>query len=206
MFYLASTRFNNETYKENINYRKKKNYDVIYGTCVRIQIKYSLDTIMFVIEMNNATNKIEGIGIIRNRISDDKHKIYSNIDYNRYIYIGDYWMSRQQILNSNDSELVEIFDTILFKGKSHVKRHAGISVLTKKLLTNWNYELTDLEQRVKNLFIKEFRKDVKSINNNISNIIIDIDTNNNENIDTNTNINHLYKKTISNEIEFIVEE
>jgi len=167
MFYLASTRFNNETYQENIQYRKKNNYKAIYGTCVRIQSRYSLDTIIFVIEMNNETNKIEGIGIIRNRISDDKHKIYSNTDYNRYIYISDYWLSREQILNSDDSELVEIFDLILFKGKSHVKRQAGISVLTKKLLTNWAYELTDLEQRVKNLFLTEFRKD---------NILLNIDS------------------------------
>lgn len=194
MFYLATTRFNNETYQQNLLYRQKKQYNAIYGTCVRIQAKYSLDTIMFVIEMNNETNKIEGIGIIRNRISDDKYKIYLNSDYNRYIYIGDYWMSRQQILDSDDSELIEIFDLILFKGKSHVKRHAGISVLTKKLFTNWNYELPELEQRVKNLFLKEFRK------NNI------IDTN----ITLNNIISDIYfnttNKSFNNEIEFIVEE
>lgn len=171
MFYLASTRFNNETYRENIEYRNKKDIKVLYGTCVRIQARYSLDTILFVIEMNNETNKIEGIGIIRNRLSDNKYKLYSNTDYNRYVYVGEYWMSRQQILNSDDPELVEIFDLILFKGKSHMKRQAGISVITKKLLTNWFYELPDLEQRVKNIFVKEFRK------NNDYQIIVDIDVN-----------------------------
>jgi hypothetical protein len=203
MFYLASTRFNNETYRENILYREKNNYKVIYGTCVRIQSRYSLDTILFVIEMNNETNKIEGIGIIRNRISDDKHKIYLNTDYNRYIYIGEYWLSREQILNSNDSELVEIFDTILFKGKSHVKRQAGISVLTKKLLTNWVYDLIDLEQRVKNLFLTEFRKDNNEMNlyNDINNIILNIDSDIIE-----KTINKKYKLNNSDEIEFIIEE
>jgi hypothetical protein len=171
MFYLASTRFNNETYRENIEYRHKKDIKVIYGTCVRIQARYSLDTILFVIEMNNETNKIEGIGIIRNRLTDNKYKLYSNNDYNRCVYVGEYWMSREQILNSDDPELVEIFDLILFKGKSHMKRQAGISVITKKLLTNWIYELPDLEQRVKNIFVKEFRK------NNDYQIIVDIDVN-----------------------------
>lgn len=209
MFYLASTRFNNETYKENIVYREKNNYQVIYGTCVRIQSRYSLDTIIFVIEMNNETNKIEGIGIIRNRISDNKHKIYSNTDYNRYVYVGDYWLSREKILNSDDSKLVKIFDTILFKGKSHVKRQAGISILTKKLLTNWAYELTDLEQRVKNLFLSEFRKDnyVFNLDNTINNIILNIDSNiiektNKNKLNKNKNINTLNYDNI----EFIIEE
>lgn len=215
MFYLATTRFNNETYKENIDYRKHNNYQVIYGTCVRIQSKYSLDTIIFVIEMNNETNKIEGMGIIRNRISDDKHKIYSNTDYNRYIYVGEYWLSREKILDSNDSELVEIFDTILFKGKSHVKRQAGISVLTKKLLTNWAYELTDLEQRVKNLFLSEFRKHnyVFNLDNSINNIILNIDSNSIEksnkyklNKINKHKLNKTNKIVDSDIIDFIIEE
>jgi hypothetical protein len=32
---------------------------------------------------------------------------------------------------------LEIFENILFKKKTHVKRHAGISVVTEKLLVNW---------------------------------------------------------------------
>lgn len=192
MFYLASTRFNNQTYQENMDYRKKRGLKVIYGTCVRIQQRYSLDTILFVIEMNNETNKVEGIGIIRNRLSDDynKSKIYSNNDYNRYIYTGDYWMSREEILASNNAELIEIFDTILFKGKSHVKRQAGISILTKKLLTNWNYELEELEQRVKNMFIQEFRKEP------VINILDDL-------VNNNIFENNLKTHKI---VEFIVEE
>ena len=180
MFYLASTRFNNETYKENKIYRKMKGLKAIYGTCVRIQARYSLDTILFVIEMNNETNRIEGIGIIRNRLSDNyaKSNIYSNSDYNRYIYVGDYWMSREEILKKGDAELIEIFDLILFKGKSHMKRQAGISVITGKLLTNWNYELVDLEQRVKNMFVKKFRQECDLLEIDFENENINILENN----------------------------
>lgn len=156
-FYLSTTRFNCKTYQENTDYRKTNEIITIYGTCVKIQNKYSPDTIMFVIEMNNDTNSIEGIGLIRNKLNFDKHKIYDNPEYNRYIYKGDYWLSRNEIL-LKDEELVDIFDTILFKGKSHVKRHAGISVITDKLLTNWNYNLPQLKNRVKNLFVQEYRK------------------------------------------------
>uniref|UniRef100_A0A6C0IWT1 Uncharacterized protein n=1 Tax=viral metagenome TaxID=1070528 RepID=A0A6C0IWT1_9ZZZZ len=202
MFYLASTRFNNETYQENMNYRKKKGLKVIYGTCVRIQARYSLDTILFVIEMNNETNKVEGISIIRNRLSDDnnKSKIYTNSDYNRYVYVGEYWLSREEIIANGDSELIEIFDLILFKGKSHVKRQAGISILTKKLMTNWDYELVDLEQRVKNLFLNSFRN---VENNNIfeNNLKTELD------IENNISKNNLKrKKTRNSDIEFVIED
>ena len=58
MFYIASTRFNNETYNENMTYRKKSGIPVIYGTSIRIQEKYDIGTLMFVAEMNNEENWI----------------------------------------------------------------------------------------------------------------------------------------------------
>jgi hypothetical protein len=63
MFYIASTRFNNETYLENMKYRNKTNIQVIYGTSIRIQEKYDVGSLIFVVEMNNETDNIEGIGI-----------------------------------------------------------------------------------------------------------------------------------------------
>ena len=53
MFYIASTRFNNDTYNENILYRKQSNIPVIYGTSIRIQEKYDIGSLIFVAEMNN---------------------------------------------------------------------------------------------------------------------------------------------------------
>ena len=141
MFYIASTRFNNETYLENMKYRNKSGIQVIYGTSIRIQEKYDVGSLIFVVEMNNDDNKIEGIGLIRNTlVYDKKHYIYSNSDYNRYVYKGDYWISRKTIIEY-DEEIVNICDNVLFKGKSHLKRVSGISILTKKLFTNWDYKL-----------------------------------------------------------------
>jgi hypothetical protein len=154
MFYIASTRFNNDTYEENIAYRKKTGIPVIYGTSIRIQEKYDVGTLMFVAEMNNDENQIEGIGLIRNTlVYDKKHNIYINSDYNRYLYKGDYWISRKTILD-NDEEIIKICDTVLFKGKSHLKRVSGISVLTKQLFTNWDYKLSVLKNKIRLLFIK----------------------------------------------------
>ena len=163
MFYIASTRFNNETYDENMSYRKKSDIPVIYGTSIRIQEKYDVGSLLFVAEMNNEENRIEGIGLIRNTlVYDKKHNIYSNSDYNRYLYKGDYWISRKTILDKDD-EIVKICDTVLFKGKSHLKRVSGISVLTNQLFTNWDYKLSLLKEKIRALFIREYS--LNGINN-----------------------------------------
>ena len=160
MFYLGTTRFNNVTYQENMNYRIKNKETAIYGTTIRMYKKYPYNALIFVIEMNNETNQIEGISLIRNiLLTEKRHNIYSNGDYNRFIYHGNYWVNREQITQI-DKELVEIFDLILFKGKSHLKRQSGISVITDKLFTNWRYELCDLKERVKQLFITIFKTNI----------------------------------------------
>lgn len=158
MFYLACTRFNDATYDENVDYRTKHNEMVIYGSMLKIRDIYSLGSLLFVAEMNNEKNRIEGIGLIKNLLVNDKrHRIYrSNCEYNRYIYRGKYWISRDH-LNSLDPQILEIFDNILFKGKSHLKRRIGITVITERLFIHWDYELTKLKNMVKEAFIKHFR-------------------------------------------------
>lgn len=156
MFHIASTRFNNKTYRENLAYREKYEESVIYGTDIKINDKYSPGSLIFVIEMNNDKDQIEGIGLIRNNmVHDIKTKIYDNPDYNRYIYRGDYWINRETILVEN-KDILKICDLILFKGKSHMKRVSGISVLTEKLFTNWRFELKDLKEKIRTLFLKVF--------------------------------------------------
>ena len=161
MFHLASTRFNNVTFAENMAYRKKVEVTVLYVPSIRIHQKYDIGTYMYVFEMNNEKNKIEGIGIIKNQVVyDKKYKIYSDSDYNRIIYRGNYWLSRDQLVEL-DSELVDIFEKMLFKGKSHLKRQSGITVITEKLTKKWDQDLDVLKRRVKNLFISVFKKEVE---------------------------------------------
>ena len=157
MIYLACTRFNNRTYQENKDYRIICNETVIYGSAFKIRSIYYPGSQMYVVEMNNETNHIEGIGLIKNTIVTKHHKIHKNGDYNRNVYRGKYWLSRKQI-EELDPEINEIFDTILFKGKSNMKRLAGITVLTDKLFTNWDYELPVLKNRVKNIFKSYYKQ------------------------------------------------
>ena len=159
MFYLACISFNNKTYDENICYRNKYNKKVIYGTMLKIREIYPKESLIFIAEMNNTENKIEGIGLIKNvLLYNRKDKIHENTECNRYIYRGKYWLSRRQILEV-DLEILNIFDDILFKGKSHLKNRIGIRIITDKLFIHWHsYDLITLKNKVKNVFLHYFQK------------------------------------------------
>jgi hypothetical protein len=166
MFYLACTRFNETTYTENINYKKKNNEKVIYGTPMKIREIYPYESLIFIAEMNNPQNKIEGIGLIKNLLVHDKrHYIHENDEYNRYIYKGNYWLSREQI-NEFEPKILEIFDNILFKGKSHLKCRIGITIITEKLFTHWDYDLQILKNMIKQLFIHYFKCNIDNDDKN----------------------------------------
>jgi hypothetical protein len=75
---IATTRFNEKTYEQNVNYKKKMGQlACLYGTPIKIKETIPLESQVYVIEMNNSTNKIEGIGLIQNRLILDKnYRIY----------------------------------------------------------------------------------------------------------------------------------
>ena len=83
------TRFNNNTWEENCRWREKNNIPgCVYNSPVHIKEEIPLMITIYVIEMNNNTNKIMGIGVIKNKIRYNlKYKIHKNRYYNRYIYI-----------------------------------------------------------------------------------------------------------------------
>ena len=157
MFHLACTRFTTSTYHENVGYRNKHNEAVIYGISIPIRDIYPLDCLLFVVEMNNTTNCVEGIGLIRNRqLHDKRYIIYENNEYNRYIYRGTYWLSRTQI-GEYSPMILDVFETILFKGKTHLKHRYGINVITDKLFIRWNFCYDTIKQTVRLLFRHYFK-------------------------------------------------
>jgi hypothetical protein len=159
MFFIASTRFNNSTWNENISYRIKYSIKgAIYGVPIKIYEKYPLNAIVFVVEMNNDTNQICGISVIRNVLSlDKKYRIYSENNYNRFVYTGDYWVSREELCIHN-SLLVTMLENMMFKKKSNLKRLTGISFLRPKLYVNWKYDENYVKQGIKNIFITKFKQ------------------------------------------------
>lgn len=142
--FLACTRFTNKTWNENVCYRKKYEIPVAYGTDIRICGSYPMFSTWLVVEMNNDTNKIMGIGLIQNKLVFDKPKnIYTNHNYNRYMYHGQWWISRKTLCRKS-AQLVHVLEHILFKGRGHVKRQTGISLISLRRLNECNTNDTDI--------------------------------------------------------------
>lgn len=157
---LLTTRFNNATWQENCAYKERNQINgCIYGSATKIKETIPLNNLVYIIEMNNSLNKIEGIGLVRNIAHFDKYyKIYSAGTYNRYIYKSNYRIDRANL----DKELVKILDNICFKGKTHLKRGIGFtSIMKRSINTNliMNMDM-DIDAIIKESFLKKYGKDV----------------------------------------------
>tara|TARA_Y100000590_G_scaffold469425_1_gene656917 strand:+ start:2866 stop:3408 length:543 start_codon:yes stop_codon:yes gene_type:complete len=127
--FIATTRFNDQTFLENERWRTNHNWEgCIYGSPKKISDKVPPDCRILVIEMNNSKpEKIMGFGLILNHPRYDfKANIYSDTYYNRVIYRSDYRKDRSQIENT---EILKFLEEILFRGKTHQKRARGITIL-----------------------------------------------------------------------------
>jgi hypothetical protein len=165
MFTLASTRFNNSTLEENEKYRIKTNNACIYCSPQRMSPKIKIDSLVFIVEMNNELNQIEGIGLIKNTVNLDKYfKVYETCNFNRYVFKGKYRIGREELIRYN-SQIVEILDDILFKGKTHLKRGAGITTITDKLLKTERCKGLDIKMVIKEIFINIFSSESIKDNN-----------------------------------------
>lgn len=157
---IASSRFNNETWEENCFYRREKNMNgCIYCSPCRLSSKIFPMSLVFIQEMNNSTNKIEGIGLIYNNIHCDKYyKVYDNGNYNRHIYKSEFRINRDILMQKN-SELVKAFDHILFKEKTHMKRGSGITTVPEKLLKHKIFNGMNARKELINIFKTHFHKE-----------------------------------------------
>ncbi len=133
--HLLTSRFNTDTWRENEEYRQRMGIaGCIYGAPLQVTHKINLMSSAYVIEMNNDTNKIEGIGAIRVYPSfSDPKSVYNNKNYNRYVYSGKYRLDRETLVRHNE-RLIDAIECLVFTGKTHMKRGAGLTTMSKKLL------------------------------------------------------------------------
>ena len=165
MFSVVTGRFNSETVIPNYEYRKRHNLKCIYCCPSRLSPKIPHESLVFVIEMNNTTNMIEGIGLIKNKFDLTKYyKVHSDPNSNRYIYIGNYFMDRKTI-NDINSQLVDILEQILFKGKTHSKRGSGLTTIPEKVLKLNICKDINIKNEIKQLFIRCFSSENIEDNN-----------------------------------------
>tara|TARA_B110001452_G_scaffold267064_2_gene275604 strand:+ start:1125 stop:1628 length:504 start_codon:yes stop_codon:yes gene_type:complete len=132
MIEICITRFNNKTLIENKNWKTvNKEIGCIYGTPIKISEKILPNTDILVIEMNNSENKIEGIGIIKNKLQKSdkkKYKIYDDNNYNRFIYKSNLRIDKLSF-NNYEKKVINILENLLFKNSKHSKRGHGIQNL-----------------------------------------------------------------------------
>ena len=163
MLTIVTSRFNNETRDTNYAYREKHGFACMYCTPLELSPHILYNTPVFVIEMNNFTNKIEGIGLIRNKPETKKYyKVHSDSNTNRYTYIGDYFVDRETIGDYN-LPFVYALEEVLFKGYAHSKRGTGLTRFpTKFLKLNIDNVGIDIVKEIKELFIYHFRDKLRN--------------------------------------------
>jgi hypothetical protein len=132
---FLTTRFTTETLAENLRYRDTHQEVCIYGLGVPISDKHP-HTPLYVLEMNNSTNELVGIGIITKKIYP-RVQIYQNPYYNRYIYKGNHYIPASEL----PQDIREELETKLFKGRSHLKRGKSMTQFPSKWLKKEYYDI-----------------------------------------------------------------
>tara|TARA_B100001142_G_C14305987_1_gene644767 strand:+ start:1056 stop:1616 length:561 start_codon:yes stop_codon:yes gene_type:complete len=156
---IAVTRFDKYTWEENLNWRKAHNWDGCVYQCTRlIKDGIPLRTGLYVLEMNNTTNKIMGIGYIKNYPNlENNPRIYSNQCYNFYLYKGKYHINVDEITDEDEKKIINIINKLIFTGKGHFKRGLGIQ---------------ELPMTIKEVYVKEIKTYIEN-NKEVSENIYD---------------------------------
>ena len=164
---ICVTRFNEATFNENRAWIKNNNSSLgcIYGTPVKISDSLDPDSQLLVLEMNNTKNSIEGIGIIKNNLARENrkyYKIYTDNNYNRFIYKSNCRIDRKNF-TSYENEVITLLEDYLFKSAYHCKRGQGIQKLPKKVVNNEEFDFVKfLITMYKNRFVTI--KNIKILN------------------------------------------
>jgi hypothetical protein len=149
--YLLTTRFNNYTWHENQSFREAhQGIGCIYCSPEPIASHISSDKIIFMLEMNNDTNRIVGIGMVRNHPFCQKYHVYQHDNYNRYSYVGKHRIDRSE-MTEEEERIMQIFDILCFKGNKHMKRGHGLKTFPIDILYRCSKKI-DLVDSVCDMF------------------------------------------------------
>jgi len=149
--FLLTSRFNNTTWSENELFRKEHpNFNCVYCSPDPVTISIPIDSVLFILEMNNDTNKIMGIGMVRNHPILNKFFVYENGNYNRYVYIGKNRISRED-MSEEEEQIMQVFDILCFKGNKHMKRGQGLKSFPVDMLYRVSKKI-DLVDFIGNMF------------------------------------------------------
>lgn len=149
---LMITCFTNKTLEENKTFKTTNNIEgCIYGSPILVSKTIAYNKNLMILEMNNDENQIMGIGLVKNIEHYKKYKIYNEDNYNRYSYIGGYYIDRNE-LSDEEETIMKIFDILCFKGNRHMKRVIGIKSFPPDILYRCS-KIIDLVDFVRNMLL-----------------------------------------------------
>ena len=153
--YIFTTRFNNGTWEENAKFRIENNAKCAYFAPNSIASRIELGSKLFVLEMNNETNQLMGVGLLTNKPQVWKYTAYQDNHYNRVAYLGKYHKTREEIIARSDEmrQLWEDLEYFCFKGRGHLKRGRGMTSFPVGTLLNYN-RTTNITNKLIELFQK----------------------------------------------------
>ena len=132
-FLIGTVRFNNKTYIENHNWKKRKDYGgCAYGLDKPLSKNIPPNKHIYIIEMNNDINKIMGIGKIKNQVVySNRSRMHDEEKWNNVVYKSTDFISRRNILKTQPkaSIVLKFLENILFRGSGHFKRGQGCVIL-----------------------------------------------------------------------------
>lgn len=140
---IYTTRFTSDTYYQNMRFKDSIGWNgALYSTMLTFPVN-TPDKLLFVIDMNNTTNKIVGIGLVRNVLAKNQDvNIYANPGFNNYVYKSTYYIPLMHLYcdgeGKGDDEnlwlkyIEDEFESRLFYGKSHSKRGGSFMVFPRK--------------------------------------------------------------------------
>lgn len=134
--HITCTIFNNETLAQHEIWMKKHNRTgCSYGTPLQNSPRIFPRERMFVLEMNNDTNRVVGVGMLNNTPSPKRYRVYDDHSYNRYLYEGEHRILVSQ-MTIVERTVIWIMEQLLFYGSGHMKRNQGISLVPRAWETN----------------------------------------------------------------------
>jgi hypothetical protein len=152
MLYIATTRFNNETWNQNERWRMVHEWEgCVYGTPMRMKDDIPLGSAVVILEMNNEENKIMGLGLVENKLAlDRRYNIYKWGNYNRFTYKGKHRIDRED-LEPQEQIVVRVLELLVFKGYRHLKRGQGITTLPSWIIRN---KQIDFRKEIASMFTR----------------------------------------------------
>jgi len=149
--FILTSRFNNKTWSENCDFKRRfSKISCVYCTPVMISSQIPIDSILFILEMNNDKNTIMGIGMVRNHPINKHLPVYVNDNYNRYQYVGKQRIDRTE-MNDEEETIMRVFDILCFHGNRHQKRGHGIKSFPQEMLFRC-FPILDLVDFINRMF------------------------------------------------------